>query len=220
MNEMNPHHWRALAASGLLTLALVVFGVWYATHAGLPLFRLEQKNPEVTTAPTEQELTDIMLWYLKTLPVYDQQRQPAIVYQRTEPGENGASLKTFSVEEAEQAVEIVLEVKGWNILGHQVTVGTLDGELIVTSPEPGQIAASGIPLVIKGRAPRVAEVSLSVWADPQGSPALFEERVPVTNGEFFYALPLSKFTAREFSLVVAAGESSLTIPVSLDRYGQ
>jgi hypothetical protein len=220
MSELNQHHWKAIAVSGVFTLMFVVAGVWYVTHEGKFLFQLESKPTVETTGPTEQELADIMRWYIRSLAAYDQNEWPPIIFLGSEEGTEDTVRMNFKVEGSKAHLDVVLLVNGWHVLGHELTVRTPDGSLSVTSPEPGQIASPSIPLVVKGRAPSVSEVTLSVWAEPQGSLPIFEQVIAVTDAEFFYSLPLQEFTPQELYIVVKAGESTVSIPVSLDTYAQ
>jgi hypothetical protein len=162
-------------------------------------------------------LASFTLYFVKTLPLYDQQANPTVTLVSNDDLGAGNRRLVYRVESI-PAAEVTLDVEGWFVVDHQVALITPSGKLSVTLPEPNQIVSYTAPLTVKGRA-QTDQVTLVLRDDVDAS-VLGMMDASVLNNEFSAAFSLTDVKATNVTVEVTSNGEMLAIPVIVDTYAR
>lgn len=209
---------QAFLISGVVTvLFFAAMGfLWRKDIAALlPIGDKTEEQPAYF--PGEEDLSEFTLYFVKTLPLYDQQTSPPVTLLSNEDLGKGNRRMVYRVESMPLA-EVALDVEGWFVVDHQIAMMTPGGRLAVTAPEPNQIVNANVPLTIRGRA--TTDDVLLILLDDASGKILQTATATVIDSEFSAGFRLESLTSRNVTVEVSSGGEMRAIPVIIDTYDQ
>ena len=208
---------QAFLLSGLLTIGLFGTGflLWHDELATLWPNRDVEQSEEPDYLPSPEQLSEFTLYFVRTLPLYEQQAMPPITLVANNDHGNGSRTLLYRVESTPIA-EVTLTVQDWYVVEHQVTIRTPSGQLAVTSPEPNQIVSTTSSLTVKGRSQ--SETVELVLRDDESGQVLDTQSATVRNDEFSATFSLASVNRQAITVEVLSDGELLSLPLIVDTY--
>lgn len=221
MNELTFEHKRAFLISSLITIGLTASLAWFVVGPETLMQLVGWTDDAPPASPITSDVREEGLAYVQTLPAYDQQQAPAVVFvQAQEAGHNVWILSytsTGNVGGQDMRYDYNVFWQDGRLINHEVRTSDLAATVTVTSPEPGDILSDG-SLTVQGLAYAGATVTVRM-SDAENNADVFLETRQAAREDGTFTVVASPIPARvkQALLSVTVDDAEVRIPVFFDR---